>query len=71
MNKVLEKLNNEIAQGEETIRKLNDEFWQERMKSGMQSHARILDHQEEVRHIENYIKGLAVAKAFIESEMNK
>ena len=71
MKEVYEKLEREIAQEEETIRKLEDEFWQERMKYGMQSKARIFHHNQEVNNIKNYIKGLAVAKAFLESEMNK
>lgn len=71
MNKVLEKLENEIAQEEETIRKLEDEFWQERMKYGMQSKATIFHHNQKINEIKNYIKGLVVAKAFLESELNK
>lgn len=64
----MKELENEIKSVKESIKKLEDDFWQQRMKYGMQSTAAIQSHNREVKGLEDYLKGLVVAKTFIEKE---
>lgn len=64
----MKELENEIKSVNESIKKLEDDFWQQRMKYGMQSNAAIQNHNREVKSLKDYLKGLIVAKTFIEKE---
>lgn len=62
----MKDLEKEIMDVEESIQQLEDAFWQEKIKYGMPSNARREEHNREIDRLKNYLKGLEVAKVFIE-----
>ena len=67
----MKELEKEIISVEETIQKLEDEFWQEKIRNGMPSTARREEHYKEIDRLKNYLKGLVVSKAFLEKGANE
>ena len=64
----MKELEREIIEVNETIKKLEDEFHQQIVKYGLQSTASREMHNRKVRSLKDYLKGLMVAKTFIEKE---
>lgn len=71
MNNVLDKIIKEIQDVEETKRQISDERWQQKIKGYKPSTAETIERRLDDTNRDSYLKGLLVAKAFIESEMNK
>ena len=64
----MKELLKEIEAVKESIRQEKDNYYQETLKYGKHSTASADEHAKELMRLENYLKGLEVAKIFLEKE---
>lgn len=64
----MKELLKEIENTKQSIKDLEDYMWQQKLQGIKFSNAAFRDYCEEKMRLENYLKGLIVAKTFIEKE---